>query len=31
MQYEAKYAINGKTGSDAPNDCKNDINYDTWQ
>ncbi len=30
MQYEAKYAINGKTGSDAPTDCKNDVNYDTY-
>ena len=31
MQYEAKYAIDGRTGSDAPDDCKNNVLYDTWQ
>ena len=25
MQYEAKYSIDGKTGSDATTDCKNDV------
>jgi hypothetical protein len=30
MQYEAKYAIDGRTGSDAPDVCKNDIAYDTF-
>jgi hypothetical protein len=32
MQYEAKYAVNGKTGSDANFDCKTTGQeaYDTY-
>jgi len=30
MQYEAKYAVSGRTGSDASTDCKYDVSYDTW-
>jgi len=30
MQYEAKYAINGRTGSDTTTDCRNNTNYDTY-
>jgi hypothetical protein len=29
MQYEAKYATTGRTGSDAPDACKNNVLYDT--
>ena len=31
MQFEAKYAVDGRTGSDAPDACKNNVLYDTWQ
>jgi prepilin-type N-terminal cleavage/methylation domain-containing protein len=30
MQYEAKYSIDGRTGSDATDDCKNNTDYDTY-
>jgi len=29
MQFEAKYAVDGRTGSDAPDACKNNVLYDT--
>lgn len=31
MQYEAKYSMDGRTGSDAPVVCKNDVVYDTFE
>ena len=30
MQYEAKYAINGRTGSDTTTDCRHTASYDTY-
>jgi len=30
MQYEAKYAIDGRTGSDVSIDCRNNASYDTY-